>query len=548
MNSSVQAIASGVLALLAQHSEPLRAQSLWAEISGTVRGVDGAPISRAVVRVQATESSTQTRSDGTFVLNVPADWKGALSAWAPGYYIGGIQWTGGDEESVIELRPLPDGDNPSYQWASPHPARWWTTIVPAMQRVFSQKGDVGSRDEECGGCHAAAIYPQWLEDAHSRSARNPVFSAFYGGADVDGTRPHGPGFRLDFPDNVGDCAACHAPRQALANPFGTDMDAVDAYDMSCDFCHKVRAVTLHPEGGYPGILSIALNRPAAGQQVIYGPFDDVIRGHDTYSPLHRSSSFCAPCHSGRFWGVPIYSEFDEWQASDYANEGIACQNCHMPPDGSTARIAPQRHGGVARNPQRIASHRQRGVTDVGFMKTAVEVTLTTSWVEDGRMLDTTVSVRNVGAGHHFPSGVPMRHAILVVDAFDADGVRLVQTGGPTVPLWCGTGDVAVGNLGGLPGKAYVKLLEDVQRAYRSGEARQEVPAPHWRQVSIVADTRLPAKQEDRITIRFAAPPPQALPVRLRVRMIYRRSFKTWIDAKRLPLQDLVLVDEQRRVD
>ena len=74
---------------------------------------------------------------------------------------------------------------------------------------------------------------EWLEDAHSRSAVNPIFLALHTGTDVLGRRSesthyrysedlkliplppepgkpsYGPGYRLDFPNTAGNCGACH---------------------------------------------------------------------------------------------------------------------------------------------------------------------------------------------------------------------------------------------------------------------------------------------------------------------------------------------------
>ncbi len=65
---------------------------------------------------------------------------------------------------------------------------------------------------------------------HSQSAVNPRFLSLYTGADVEGNQStrtkfdlgvpverdpaepyYGPGYRLDYPDRNGNCAACHTP-------------------------------------------------------------------------------------------------------------------------------------------------------------------------------------------------------------------------------------------------------------------------------------------------------------------------------------------------
>ena len=50
-----------------------------------------------------------------------------------------------------------------------------------------------------------------------------------------------------------------------------------------------------------------------------------------------------------------------------------------------------------------------------------------------------VSVTNTRAGHNFPTDSPLRHLILVVEAQDRVGTRLIQVGGPQIPNWAGPG-------------------------------------------------------------------------------------------------------------
>src|SRR5262249_33597911 len=67
---------------------------------------------------------------------------------------------------------------------------------------------------------------------------------------------------------------------------------------------------------------------------------------------------------------------------------------------------------------------------------------------------------NVGAGHDVPTGVTLRNLILLITARDREGAALPQVSGPTVPNWGGVGDPTRGNLAGLPGKGYARVLVD----------------------------------------------------------------------------------------
>ena len=70
----------------------------------------------------------------------------------------------------------------------------------------------------------------------------------------------------------------------------------------------------------PGTLSQRVLRPPEGDNIFFGPYDDV-HDPDTFLPLISESRFCAPCHQFSFWGTPIYASFDEWAETSYAAAG-----------------------------------------------------------------------------------------------------------------------------------------------------------------------------------------------------------------------------------
>ena len=62
------------------------------------------------------------------------------------------------------------------------------------------------------------------------------------------------------------------------------------------------------------------------------------------------------------------------------------------------------------------------------------------------------------AGHHIPTGHPMRNIILLVSATSI-GEQLEYSGGQFVPDWGGIGDDE-NDCGGLPGSGYANFLEE----------------------------------------------------------------------------------------
>lgn len=421
----------------------------------------------------------------------------------------------------------------------------------------------------CANCHARAAagtdadlpVDQWLQDAHGRSAANHRFLTMYLGTDVDGNASpptrftenrdygavplppdpalpyHGPGYRLDFPDSFGNCAACHTPAAAVGDPYGVDpttVTGVAAEGIGCDFCHKVSGVALDPETStpapnMPGVLSLEFLRPPEGHQYFAGPYDDVAPGEDTFVPLYLESAYCAACHHGVFWDTLVYDSYGEWLASPYADpaSGSTCQDCHMPPTGATVFASPEA-GGLERDPDTIAGHLMPGAADEALLASAVTMTAEAGAAEG--TLVVTVSIVNDRTGHHVPTDSPLRHLILLVDAAGPQG-PLTLLEGPVVPDWGGVGDPANGRYAGLPGTAYAKVLEEVWTGVSPTGA-------YWNQTRVISDNRIPAMGSDTTTYRFALP--DGASAEVDVTLVYRRAFADLADQKGWGLEDTVM--------
>lgn len=524
-------------------------------ISGVVSDPEG-PVEGATVRVQATDRSTVTLRGGNFTLNMEGMGDGPfdLTAWAPGYFCAGpVSAYPGSGNVEIELHAHTTRDNQEYEWlpSYPHP----------------ETGE----NEGCSGCHSGEgtslpytlPVEEWLLDAHSGSARNPQFLTMYLGTDTSGnqspltryishpdygriplppdlSKPYfGPGFKLDFPDTAGNCASCHTPAAAVDLPYGTDpttVTGVASEGVPCDFCHKIWDVTSNPETGMPfenmpGVVSYIFRRPKEGSQFFAGPFDDVAPGEDTYLPLMNESRFCAPCHFGSFWGTVVYNSFGEWLESPYSDPvtGRTCQDCHMPRTGATSFVRPDR-GGLTRDPEGIFSHQMPGAASEELLGKAV--TLAASARREGSGLVVDVTVTNDKTGHHVPTDSPLRHLILLVAAYDAQGESLPQTSGPVVPEWGGTGDPSEGYYGGLPGKGFAKVLEELWTEVSPTGA-------YWNLTRVLSDTRIPALTSDESSYTFAAPPGT---ITVEVTLIFRRAFIELMDRKGWNVPDIPMAE------
>ena len=356
---------------------------------------------------------------------------------------------------------------------------------------------------------------------------------------------YGPGFKLDFPQSAGNCAACHLPAAAVGAPYDTDPNTVTGVgreSVACDFCHKVWSVKLDPVTGKPypntpGVLSFEFRRPPAGQQFFAGPYDDVGPGDDTFSPLQNQSQICAPCHFAQFWGVEIYNSFGEWLASPYADpvKGQTCQDCHMPHRGATLPARADK-GGMVRDPKAVFSHLMPGAKDQSLLEGAAGLAIDAH--QSGPLIHVTVTVSNDKAGHHIPTDHPSRNMLLIVSATDSGNQDLVPLDGPVVPSWGGAGS-APEDYGFKPGRGFAKILEQLWTEVAP-------TAAYWSPTVLREDTRIPALGKDVSEYDFLVPAGGGN-VGVSAKLVFRRAFrqlsnwKQWNDPDILMKQSAVSV-------
>jgi hypothetical protein len=480
-----------------------------ATVSGVVVDANG-PVAKATVRIRATENFTLTEVDGTFKLGSLAEGEQVeLTAWVDGYYIAYTYITPTVENVTLTLRPYHTVDNPEYAWVSPIS---------------------GTSDIACGNCHPM-ILPQWQNNAHGGAVDNARFFSLYNGTDLSGTQMTGAGYLNDFPNTAGVCASCHAPGAGIDGYLTTDMNvarSVITAGIHCDYCHKIGGVYLNPDTdsvytNMPGTNSTRMLRPPEGDQIFFGPYDD-IHDPDTKLPLISESAFCAPCHQFSFWGTPIYESYEEWLASPYAESGVTCQDCHMPPSGDTHFALPEA-GGLAHPSETIPSHFQLGAADTGLLQETMELALEAR--EEGDLLRVTVTLTNAGAGHHVPTDFPGRQMVLLLEVIDENEIPLTLVNGTTIPEWGG-------EQAGLPGKVYAKLLRDIN----SGD----FPViSYWKQSIIESDNRIPALESD-ISYYIFSMPDEGNDVQVSATLYLRRLFADQAKDKGWDMPD-ILMDE-----
>ena len=503
-------------------------QNIFAQTSDILSGkvTDGTnSIPGAIVRLQATNDTCITNNNGLFRLQVKKTKPSQLiTAWKDGYFIGSTNLKDSSNLEII-LIPLPITDNLNYNWIDPTPNH-------------------NDKVKNCGDCHDD-IYKQWTQNGHAQSAVNPLFMSMYNGTDFYGKRDVAPGYRLDYPHSFGNCANCHAPIAALKNTTGINMNTlkgVEKLGVSCDFCHKIKNIHLKENTSVnSGVMMTELLRPPENHELFFGPYTDVPEP-DTYNPEINKSIFCAPCHQGSFWGIPIYESYSEWLKSSYAKEGIQCQDCHMKTDSITTNFAPG-HGGVERDPLTIHTHFQKGSRDSSFLASSVEMSTSTNHIDN--ILSVKVKIKNIGAGHHVPTDQPMRNLILLITAVDSKNNELKYIGENKIPYWGGRGNPDDGNYEGLPGKGFAKVLFENYSPFiplKVGPKYQQIyPAPQWRTVKIKYDTRIPALATDVSNYKFSIDESTSN-ITVICKLFYRRTFKNWAAMKKWDLKDILIAE------
>ena len=250
--------------------------------------------------------------------------------------------------------------------------------------------------ESCGRCHRA-IHEAWKGSSHAAAMENRLFQDALELASAE----FGAGARRV-------CLDCHSPAGARSGDYGLTKK-VTWEGVTCDYCHSVQSVGF---GGRNPVAIVSFSRTKSGP--LKGSRSPA---HDTnYSDVHTSSSICAPCHEYRNGlGFPVLTTYSEWKASRYGKQGRHCQSCHMgrvEGDVVDPRIQRSRHA-------KINLHQMPGSRSLTQLNATVKAKLLAGW-ENGR-LRVEVLVANRGAGHHVPTGSPLRQLILKLQADSGDG-------------------------------------------------------------------------------------------------------------------------------
>ena len=249
----------------------------------------------------------------------------------------------------------------------------------------------GLSPQDCAACHLDK-YQEWSQSLHAQAMGPGVVGQF-----------------SDFgAEGQSQCLACHAPMSEqwafLRDGAGTWQQntlydaALRDQGLVCAACH----LREHVRHGPP----LALDRSAPPGA------SSLLHGKPVRTAFFQSSEFCKTCHQHNpsttllINGKPVENTYQEWLESPYAEQGITCQQCHMPK----------------------RAHLWKGIHDPEM--TASGVTITTAVEPErprtGKRVKATLTLKNTGTGHAFPSYTTP--AVTLKAAFLDDADRVIAGG------------------------------------------------------------------------------------------------------------------------
>lgn len=256
------------------------------------------------------------------------------------------------------------------------------TILPGVLAALVLVAPaVAQSAESCKLCHDA-IYDEWKGSMHAKAWVDPIYQRFLTTRERQG---------LD----TAACKPCHIPQPILLTGVGERPVArEDAHDegVTCISCHKGKK-------GYHGPFEA--KRDTDRLKFVHGSIEDA---------RFRTHEICASCHGQK--DVPYHDQTTSYLATPLRENGVTCQNCHMPyverpaAKKSLYPSLPDRPGG---------SHLWPGSSQVEQIQQAFEFD---GAVQEDRFL---LSIKN-NAGHSVP---PTYGRVLLFDIDFMAGDRVL---------------------------------------------------------------------------------------------------------------------------
>ena len=243
---------------------------------------------------------------------------------------------------------------------------------------------------QCGVCHPAQ-YQDWKSSWHAMGM--------------------GPGMMGQLMDGASDktvdnCQRCHAPNaEQYPRLDGEENPHFDeelrAEGLTCAGCH-VRDWTRYGPGDNTTEPDPQPTEDTDGEET-----DEPRLPHDGFvtNAVYNDAVFCESCHdfSGddkKLTDKYLQETYAEWRRTQYAEDGVTCQSCHMPE----------------------GRHLWKGIHDPDLVKSGMTVTAELETLGTGFMepVMASLTVTNTGVGHRMPTYTTPR-IVLVMEQIDDAG-------------------------------------------------------------------------------------------------------------------------------
>ena len=388
------------------------------------------------------------------------------------------------------------------------------TLMQYDDKVNRYHSEDWTNSAKCKSCHED-IFNQWADSNHKHIAgANPYYMVLEALAQED----MGVEFRQW-------CMGCHNPSAVSTNLKKTShaMDGnflsnemfekgaktlLDTYKehgnfvleegVSCVACHRITQAT--SQGNASFFLNLTQRKKYAFEdsdsqlaQVLSEKFinskPDVHK--QSYSKdLYKESKYCASCHNEFLpsTGKKVVSTYEEWENSPFNNPNDptkhkTCIDCHMTnlKDGKFSPLkGTSTKGGTLKNDIKVhyfsgSNHFLSGLKNKVHEQQTLQLLRTSAQLSVDLQNNTLyVGVKNVGAGHHLPTGTSdFRELWLEVDIKDTEGRTLFESG-------------KLQQNGDLKDEArvFMKVFGD--------KDSKPVGLLFWRYEKLLKDTRIPA--------------------------------------------------------
>ncbi len=292
-------------------------------------------------------------------------------------------------------------------------------ITAFTHRYFGTQDDIKGKysynefesAKKCRACHPG-IYEQWTQSMMAQAFTHHWDEIEYFDLAVEHAKKV-----PEFADAVDGCNGCHSPLAYMEGKFPPprpEKGTMANESVSCEVCHLIQGSTLEIPYNFSYIIEPGNTKHSS-------------RGEGNDSPAHKivandffkTTEFCGTCHNEKSpFGIWVKSTQLEWKEGPYAQEGVRCQDCHMPK-------APYQTALMGQTYDDARLHLFHGAHDPGKVKGTIELRIQPDIreVEPGEKLVFTVALFNQKTGHKFPSGsVEDRIVWLHVEATDANGI------------------------------------------------------------------------------------------------------------------------------